>query len=108
MIVEDILNWVSTLPKWQQKLSYTLLEKKKVTEEELEKIFEMFKVEMSLLEGDLSNYDIQEWTYETEESHEIKWCGVGNIHGVNKLKTGSTLNVSDGLTVIYGENGSGK
>ena len=32
MITEDILEWVATLPKWQQKLSYVLVEKK-VTEE---------------------------------------------------------------------------
>lgn len=108
MITEDILEWVATLPKWQQKLSYVLVEKKKVTEEELEEIYEIFKVEMSLAEGDISNYDIQEQTYENEDSHDIKWRSVGNIHGVNKLKTGPVLNVSDGLTVVYGENGSGK
>lgn len=108
LITEDIFDWIATLPKWQQKLSYILVEKKKITEEELEEIYEIFKVEMSLAEGDLSSYDIQERDYESEEFHDIKWCGVGNLHGVNKLKTGPFLNVSDGLTVIYGENGSGK
>lgn len=108
MITEDILAWVATLPKWQQKLSYTLVEKKKITEDELDEIYEIFKVEMSLSEGDLSSYDIQERAYETEESHDIMWRGVGNLHGVNKLKSGPVLNVSDGLTVVYGENGSGK
>lgn len=108
MITEDILDWVATLPKWQQKLSYALVEKKKVTEDELEEIYEIFKVEMFLTDGDLSSYDIQEQTYESEDSHDIKWRSVGNLHGVNKLKTGPVLNVSDGLTVVYGENGSGK
>ena len=108
MIAEDILDWVATLPMWQQKLSYALVEKKKVTEDELEEIYEIFKVEMSLTDGDLSSYDIQEQTYESEDSHDIKWRSVGNLHGVNKLKTGPVLNVSDGLTVVYGENGSGK
>lgn len=108
MITEDILDWVATLPKWQQKLSYALVEKKKVTEEELEEIYEIFKVEMSLVEGNLSSYEIQEHTYEGEDTHDIKWRSVGNLHGVNKLKTGPVLNVSDGLTVVYGENGSGK
>lgn len=108
LITEDILDWVETLPKWQQKLSYALVEKKKVTEEELEEIYEIFKVEMSLTEGDMSSYDIQEQTYDNEDFHDIKWRSVGNIHGVNKLKTGPVLNVSNGLTVVYGENGSGK
>lgn len=60
MITEDILEWVSTLPKWQQKLSYTLVDKKKITEDELDEIYELFKVEMSLSEGNLMSYDIQE------------------------------------------------
>lgn len=108
MLTEDILKWVTTLPKWQQKLSYALVEKKKVTEEELNEIYEMFKVEMSLSDGEISNIDVKMQSYETEESHDIKWCGVGNLHGVNRLKTGTFLSVSDGLTVVYGENGSGK
>ena len=102
------MEWVASLPKWQQKLSYILVENKKITEEQLEEIYEIFKIEMSLIKGDLSNHDIQERSYEREESHNIRWRGVGNLHGVNKLKTGPILNVSDGLTVVYGENGSGK
>lgn len=43
-----------------------------------------------------------------ENSPNVIWQGVGNLHGVNKLKSNSELNVSSGLTVIYGENGSGK
>lgn len=108
MIAEDILEWVSTLPRWQQKLSYALIEKKRVTNEELDEIYEIFKVELSLTEGDLTRYDIEERTYETENYHDIKWRGVGNLRGVNRLKSGPILNVSDGLTVVYGENGSGK
>lgn len=108
MITEDILEWVGTLPKWQQKLSYTLIDKKNITEEELEVIYQLFKVEMGLSDGNLLNYNIQKQDYETEEAHDIKWRGVGNLHGVNKLKTGPVLCVSDGLTVVYGENGSGK
>ena len=62
MITEDILSWVATLPKWQQKLSYALIEKKTITEEELAEIYEIVKVEMSLAEGDLSSYEIKERT----------------------------------------------
>ena len=43
MIAEDILEWVATLPQWQQKLSYALIEKKRVTNEELDEIYEIFK-----------------------------------------------------------------
>lgn len=108
MITEDILEWVASLPKWQQKLSYILIEKQKITEEELREIYDIFKIEMSLVEGDLSKYDIQGHPHSVEEVHDIKWCGVEDLHGVNRLKKGAVLSVSDGLTVVYGENGSGK
>lgn len=29
LVTEDILEWMATLPKWQQKFSYVLVEKKK-------------------------------------------------------------------------------
>lgn len=35
MIADDISNWILTLPKWQQKLSYLIMEKKHISEEEL-------------------------------------------------------------------------
>ena len=50
----------------------------------------------------------KEYTDDVENIHDIKWCNVGNLHGVNKLKTDSVLSVSNELTVVYGENGCGK
>lgn len=102
MIAEDILEWVATLPKWQQKLSYALIEKKRVTNEELDEIYEIFKIELALTEGDIAHYDIEERSYEAENYYDIKWRGVGNLRGVNRLKSGPVLSVSDGLTVVLG------
>ena len=39
MITEDILNWTKTLPKWQQKLSYLLMENMNVDEAILMDVF---------------------------------------------------------------------
>lgn len=108
MIADDISNWILTLPKWQQKLSYLIMEKKHISEEELNGICDVFKTETKLQSGKISEDIEKVCNVNLENSPNVIWQGVGNLHGVNKLKSNSELNVSSGLTVIYGENGSGK
>ena len=108
MIVDDISNWIVTLPKWQQKLSYLIMEKKHISEEELNEIYDVFKTETKLKSGKVSEDIKKVCNVNLENSPNVIWQGVGNLHGVNKLKSNSELNVSSGLTVVYGENGSGK
>lgn len=108
MITDDILEWISTLPKWQQKLSYAIVEKKHITEEFLNEIFDIFKIEMKLEDGTLDSEDDIPCTMIEDSFPNVVWKGVSDLHGVNRLKSDSELNVSEGLTVVYGENGSGK
>lgn len=108
MIADDISNWIVTLPKWQQKLSYLIMEKKHISAEELNGIYDVFKTETKLQSGKISEDIEKVCNVNLENSPNVIWQGVGNLHGVNKLKSNSELNVSSGLTVIYGENGSGK
>lgn len=108
MITDDILEWIPTLPKWQQKLSYLIIEEKHITEDILKEIYNLFKIEAKLEEGKIQDDVTYSCTIDVDSPPTVVWQGVGNLHGVNKLKSDSELNVSEGLTVIYGENGSGK
>lgn len=108
MITEDILEWVSTLPKWQQKLGYLIIEKKQITEDVLKEIYDIFKIEMKLEDGIIPDDITHSCNIDADTPPAVIWKGVGNLHGVNKLKSGSELKVSEGLTIVYGENGSGK
>lgn len=108
MIFDDISNWILTLPKWQQKLSYLIMEKKHISEKELNEIYDFFKTETKLKCGKVSENIEKVCNVNLENSPNVIWQGVCNLHGVNKLKSDSELNVSAGLTVVYGENGSGK
>lgn len=51
MLTEDILKWVKTLPKWQQILSYMIIEKTPINEDAINGVYDVFKVEMSLEDG---------------------------------------------------------
>jgi len=108
LITEDILKWISTLPKWQQKLGYLIIEKKHITEDDLKETYNIFKIEMKLEEGEIQDNTTHSCTTDLDIPPTVVWQGVGNLHGVNKLKSGSGLSISKGLTVVYGENGSGK
>lgn len=108
MITGDILNWIKTLPKWQQKLSYLLMENMNIDEAVLMDVFRIFKIEKSLEKGSIPD-DITPIKIENSNEHcNAVWSGVENLHGVNRLKSDEKLSVSEGLTLIYGENGSGK
>ena len=108
MLTDDILKWVETLPKWQQKLSYQILQEKSISEKILDEIYILFKMEMKLEDGEMEADVIQFGTVGVDKRPNVIWKGVKNLHGVNKLKSDTELSVSEGLTVIYGENGSGK
>lgn len=108
MITRDILNWIKTLPKWQQKLSYLLMENMNIDEAVLMDVFRIFKIEKSLEKGSIPD-DITPIKIENSNEHcNAVWNSVENLHGVNRLKSDEKLSVSEGLTLIYGENGSGK
>lgn len=108
MIFDDISNWILTLPRWQQKLSHLIMEKKHISEKELNEIYDFFKIETKLKCGKVLENIEKVCNVNLENSPNVIWQGVCNLHGVNKLKSDSELNVSSGLTVVYGENGSGK
>ncbi|MBR2190158.1 MAG: AAA family ATPase [Eubacterium sp.] len=108
MITEDILEWIETLPKWEQQLSYHIIEQEEITDDYLQDLYDAFKVEMKLKEGEEIVCQKPAHFKKLENPPTVFWNGVSNLHGVNRLKTNSKLEISEGLTVIYGENGSGK
>lgn len=107
LILNDIMEWIASLPKWQQKLGYSLIEKKS-TEKELNEVYETFIKEKIMNQGDSISITPPKAPRFSENSTPTRWVSVGNLRGVNRLKTGPVLQVSEGLTIVYGENGSGK
>lgn len=76
MITEDILEWVSTLPKWQQKLSYQIIEKKHITEDVLKGIYNMFKIEMKLEDGEIQDDITPPSAIDSDKTPAVVWLGV--------------------------------
>lgn len=80
MIADDISNWIVTLPKWQQKLSYLIMEKKHISAEELNGIYDVFKTETKLQSGKISEDIEKVCNVNLENSPNVIWQGVGKVN----------------------------
>jgi energy-coupling factor transporter ATP-binding protein EcfA2 len=109
MILEDITNWVNTLPYWQRQISYNLLHTINFDDKISEKIYESFKIENEMIDGEIdSNFKLEQIQTGTQADDKILWKGVGDVEGINALSSNQRLSIGPQLTIIYGKNGSGK
>ncbi|MFT3984553.1 MAG: AAA family ATPase [Lachnospiraceae bacterium] len=108
MITDEIVDWVKTLSKWQQMLAERILNQRSIDDEFLVKVYNIFKIESGLSEGEAPEKIEFTKCSSNEKKCKIHWCSVGNISGVNRLASKDHLNVGEKLTIVYGENGSGK
>lgn len=110
MIRDEIVEWVKLQPYWSQVIANSLLRGEKIDDEILNKIYIIFKQELKLLNEPLVKEKLEFLTISNsnDESVKMRWKSVSNVSGVNALKKGETLNIGEQVTVVYGENGSGK
>ncbi|GGI32722.1 AAA family ATPase [Staphylococcus chromogenes] len=112
MLLNDILDWVEELSYWQKVIAEKILKNEIFTYEDVEKVFEIVMVENKLsdkniIEEELKFKNIQE-VNEGIKNNSIKWKGLENVVGVNAIHENAKLGIGPQLTIIYGENGSGK
>lgn len=110
MIKEEIVGWVEQQPYWLQVVSDLIFKGEKLDDEVLDRIYELFKQELGLTKEPLKKDDIQFSSGSNTQSNyaKMKWKLISDVQGVNALKEGQSLEIGKQLTVIYGDNGSGK
>lgn len=110
MIMTDIISWVERQPYWQQVIAEKLLNGRIITDDDIEEIFLIFKKESRLVSEPLKrnalNFSISKT--DTSKIPNIKWKGLSNVSGVNAIKNNGEFPVGDEVTLVYGENGTGK
>lgn len=114
-VLDEIVKWaVSELPPWQSDAVRRLLTQDKLTPSDEEELLLMLKATYKLLKPTktaptpkpLEPTDIP-GTHFT--SHQITLHAITNLVNVNQIPPGSTLTFGEkGLTIIYGDNASGK
>jgi energy-coupling factor transporter ATP-binding protein EcfA2 len=106
-IQEEIIQWSQGQPIWRQNVIAKLVRGESIDDDEIEAIAE------GLVDGslELTGQPVQVHDFSTgqEDWKRVSLTAVGNLQNVNALRPGQTLTLSEkGLTVIYGDNGSGK
>lgn len=108
MLFNDLIDWIETLPYWQKRLAKRVLDNNMVDDSFIKTVYTEFKKEVGLDDDELVVQDISFEEQIPDDDLNVVWKTVGKVRGVNRLKSADDLQISTGLTLVYGENGSGK
>jgi energy-coupling factor transporter ATP-binding protein EcfA2 len=104
-IEADIIAWALTRPAWQQDVLVSLASGSSFTEEQFEALVD------DVLSGDRTapSQEAKSIAPKPDAAHQVSLRALTEVVGVNALISGQTLEFgSTGLTIVYGDNASGK
>ncbi len=106
-ILDYLWEWAESHGSWAKLLVKTIIEKKAVlSNHELEDVYQEF-LKNVFSSNDNPPVEIERPTL-TIEPNELALRSISEITGVNRLAVGQKLDFSQNMTVVYGENASGK
>lgn len=109
-VEERIINWVEDSPYWMQYASLKILEGLEVNDNLINECYSLFIEDEGLKEKDVLRRPIELPGFSISEApnEQIRIKSIKNIKNVNALEEGQEIPISDQITIIFGENGSGK
>ena len=111
-VLQEILVWTQGLPAWQSDAVSRLLEKRTLTPQDYEDLYALLKLAHGI--PDPKNRQPLPLTAnqipaQVEENTHIELLAIKNLRNVNAIAENQQLAVGPaGMTVSYGDNGSGK
>lgn len=113
--LQGLVLWSTDRPQWQRDALRRLYKNGTLTEQDCAELYELLKQEFSLVEVTEENA-VQAQPLSVDHipnfdgnSGAVKLVALKSVKDVNALAEGQSLNFhSDGMTVIFGNNGSGK
>ncbi len=111
--IKQINSWAKKLPAWQSDAVRRLLDKEELSQEDKNELLLMLKADHGLIEKEKAPTPKpvvkSGISGSQEESPEIVLKSILNLKNVNAIPDDSSLEFGhEGLTVIFGENGTGK
>ncbi|MCC5878306.1 MAG: AAA family ATPase [Idiomarina sp.] len=112
-LLNDILKWTESLPSWQRDACRRLFQKESdLVEADYDELYALLKKERGVeLDDNLEPAPLANEHLPAKLAPEdtVILTGLRDLENVNQIPNGQALTFSeDGLTVIYGGNGSGK
>lgn len=106
-IQEEIVTWLHTRPDWQQEAALRILTKGSLGETDISDLVSLCKTKEGQKATNFRKFPIL--SSETAKEKEFRLSSIGAICGIENLAPRKPLSFGGGnLTVIYGNNGSGK
>jgi hypothetical protein len=106
-LIDFLWDWAENYGEWSKLLvSSIVMSEKPLIQSERETVFKYFLQDIGLKKG-LPAISKTKPTY-IPVSKKIEILSLSDIKGVNKLAQNQCINFSKNLTVVYGENGTGK
>lgn len=111
-ILNDIINWVEDKPSFWQVAVNKLIRNNHLTASEISELKEICKKELGLSNieyDDVDFDDLREYVKDSSSSNSVVLSKIFNIENINALSKEGVLEFAPtGLTIVYGDNGSGK
>ena len=111
LLKNQIIERLKGCEYWLQYAGNKLLEGEDISEEFIDLTYELFKEDMSLKksEGERQVISFKEISVDpTKITQKLTLKEIKNAHNVNALAPNQSIRLDSGLTIIYGENGTGK
>lgn len=111
-LLQEILNWSQNLPDWQSDAVARLLAKQTLTIEDQEDLYSLLKLANGIPDAKgrkPKRLTADQIPAQVKSSTHVELLAIKNMRFVNAIAENQHLPFSSsGLTVIYGDNGSGK
>lgn len=111
-ILQEILKWSQDLPAWQQDAIARFYVKRELSVQDFDDIYALLKTENGIPDADgrvASKLSDDQVAAPQATNRLVEIAAIKNLRNVNALAEGQRLPINqNGLSVIYGENGTGK
>lgn len=111
-ILNDIIDWVENKPVFWQVAIDRLIRNNELTDNDISELKEICKVDYGLSDFDFDEVDfvdLRDFANNVTSSNDIILSKISNVNNINALSKTSELDFAlNGLTLVYGDNGSGK
>ena len=110
--IDDLHQWLTDRPKWQQDAARRLTQKTELSADDLKEL-----TDLCLKEGGFDHPDLESLEFLPIDRNHLAFSSgaqnlalnsIGDVKGINALAPRKALEFGAGLTVVYGSNGSGK
>lgn len=105
-IKNSIITWIQSQPLWVQKACEKILKKSEISEQVINELLTLLKTDEGNKTGKLIDFSF--FLSTAEESQVVSLKNIGDIHGIDDLSPRTPLEFGKGLSIVYGNNGSGK